>query len=113
MLSTIDQEPAELPWISVEHLESRKVILGLGKGKSLPVGLSRRKPSDCWEKIWWLNVLTAEEGVYPCQSKGLPGGLGLVVPYRPEAWIFSWKQGYPCWSKAVALRLGEGGTSRG
>ena len=23
--------------------------------------------------------------MYPCQSKGLPGGLGLVVPYMPEA----------------------------
>ena len=51
MLSTIDQEPAELPWISAEYLESRKVILGLGRGKSLPVGLSRMEPSGCWERI--------------------------------------------------------------
>ena len=102
MWSTIDSGPAEFPLISEKHLESRRAVLEMEKGKSLPVGLSCRKPSDY--------ILAAEEGGYPCQSKGRPGGWGLVVPYRPGAWNFSWKQGCPCWSKAVALRLRKGGT---
>ena len=92
---TIGQEPAELLWISAEHLESMKVTFGLEKGESLPVGQSRTQPSGCKRKIWRLNDLMAEEGVYPCQYKRPPGGLGLVAPYRPEAWISAESGGIP------------------